>query len=39
MSEIVYLNGEYLQRKDAKISPDDRGFIFADGIYNTSLKN
>ncbi|HKI88565.1 MAG TPA: D-amino-acid transaminase [Draconibacterium sp.] len=33
MSEIVYLNGEYFHREEAKISPDDRGFIFADGIY------
>jgi D-alanine transaminase len=33
MSEIVYVNGEYLPRENAKISPDDRGFIFADGIY------
>lgn len=33
MSEIVYINGEYLPRENARISPDDRGFIFADGIY------
>lgn len=33
MSEIVYLNGEFLPKKDAKISADDRGFIFADGVY------
>lgn len=33
MSEIVYLNGEYILKEDAKISPDDRGFIFADGVY------
>ena len=33
MSEIVYVNGEYLPRENAQISPDDRGFIFADGIY------
>lgn len=33
MSEIVYVNGEYFPRENAKISPDDRGFIFADGIY------
>ncbi len=33
MMETVYLNGEFLPRSDAKISPDDRGFIFADGIY------
>lgn len=33
MSEVVYLNGEFLSKEDAKISPNDRGFIFADGIY------
>ncbi len=31
--ETVFLNGEYLRRKDARISPDDRGFLFADGVY------
>lgn len=30
---IVYLNGEFLPREQAKISPDDRGFQFADAIY------
>ena len=29
----VYLNGEYLPPARALISPDDRGFIFGDGIY------
>ncbi len=33
MSEIVYINGEYILRENARISPDDRGFIFADGVY------
>jgi D-alanine transaminase len=33
MSEIVFLNGIFCNREEAKISPDDRGFIFADGIY------
>ena len=33
MNEIVYLNGEFIQKENAKISPDDRGFIFADGVY------
>lgn len=33
MSDIVYLNGRYLPRDQAAISPDDRGFIFADGVY------
>ncbi|MEO8433114.1 MAG: aminotransferase class IV [Acidobacteriota bacterium] len=30
---IVYLNGSFLPREEAKISPDDRGFLFADAIY------
>lgn len=29
----VYLNGEYLPLDEARISPLDRGFMFADGIY------
>jgi D-alanine transaminase len=30
---IVYLNGRYLPREEAHISPEDRGFLFADAIY------
>ncbi|HSP94810.1 MAG TPA: D-amino acid aminotransferase, partial [Thermoanaerobaculia bacterium] len=30
---IVYLNGAYLPREEARISPEDRGFLFADAIY------
>ena len=33
MSETVYLNGEFIHTDEAKISPNDRGFLFADGIY------
>lgn len=33
MSLNVYLNGQYLPIEDAKISVLDRGFIFADGVY------
>jgi len=33
MSETVYLNGELIQAVEAKLSPNDRGFIFADGVY------
>lgn len=36
MSGIVYLNGEFVLEKDAKISPMDRGFIFADGVYEVA---
>ncbi|MEJ0034966.1 MAG: D-amino acid aminotransferase [Gammaproteobacteria bacterium] len=30
---IVYLNGEFTNAADARISPMDRGFLFADGVY------
>ncbi|MDG0978642.1 MAG: aminotransferase class IV [Halieaceae bacterium] len=31
--ELAYLNGKYLPRHEAKISPMDRGFLFGDAIY------
>ena len=36
MSRIVYVNGEFLPEADAKISVFDRGFLFADGVYEVS---
>jgi D-alanine transaminase len=33
MGQIAYLNGRYLPRDQAMIRADDRGFIFADGVY------
>jgi D-alanine transaminase len=30
---IAYFNGEYLPKEQIAISPDDRGFLFADGLY------
>jgi len=30
---IVYLNGEFLPLEEARVSVLDRGFIFADGVY------
>jgi D-alanine transaminase len=30
---LVYLNGEIVDERDALISVNDRGFVFADGIY------
>ncbi len=36
MSRIVYVNGEYLPEEDAKISVFDRGFLFADGVYEVT---
>jgi len=32
-NSTVYLNGQYLPLKQAKISVCDRGFLFGDGIY------
>jgi D-alanine transaminase len=29
----VYLNGEFVPKDQARVSPDDRGFLFADGVY------
>ena len=36
MSEVVYLNGEFMAKEAARISPNDRGFIFADGVYEVA---
>lgn len=36
MNDIVFLNGNYIKRENAKISPDDRGFLFADGVYEVA---
>ena len=33
MSEIVYLNGEFLPLGEARIPVLDRGFIYGDGVY------
>ncbi|MDJ0876717.1 MAG: aminotransferase class IV [Desulfobacterales bacterium] len=30
---IAYYNGRYLPKAEIAISPDDRGFLFADGLY------
>ena len=36
MSRIVYVNGEYLPEEEATISIFDRGFLFADGVYEVT---
>ena len=30
---ICYFNGRFLPKEDIRISPDDRGFLFGDGVY------
>lgn len=32
----VFLNGEFMPKADAKISPDDRGFLLGDGLYEVT---
>ena len=36
MSRIVYVNGAYLPEEEATISIFDRGFLFADGVYEVT---
>lgn len=33
---IVYLNGQFLPRSEARLSVDDRGFFFGDGVYEVT---
>ena len=36
MSRTVYVNGSYVDEADGKISIFDRGFLFADGVYEVT---
>ena len=36
MGRIVYVNGDYLPEEQGKVSIFDRGFLFADGIYEVT---
>ena len=36
MSRIVYVNGRYLPEEEATVSVFDRGFLFADGVYEVT---
>jgi D-alanine transaminase len=36
LDQIAYVNGSYLPLADAKVSILDRGFLFADGIYEVA---
>jgi D-alanine transaminase len=36
MSRIAYVNGHYLPEDQAKVSIFDRGFLFADGVYEVT---
>lgn len=36
MSDIVYLNNQFVPKEQAKISVFDRGFLFADAVYEVT---
>lgn len=36
MTRTIYINGHYVAEDEAKVSVFDRGFLFADGIYEVS---
>lgn len=36
MSRIIYINGEYVLQEHAMVSIFDRGFLFADGVYEVT---
>ena len=33
MSRIAYVNGRYVSHNDALVHVEDRGYQFADGVY------
>jgi D-alanine transaminase len=33
---VVYLDGAFVAQRDARLSPDDRGFLFGDGVYEVA---
>ena len=33
MSRIAYVNGQYVRHADAAVHVEDRGYQFADGVY------
>lgn len=35
---IVYFNGQFMPKDEVRISPDDRGFLFADGVYEAIVS-
>ncbi|MFM2483892.1 D-amino-acid transaminase [Celerinatantimonas yamalensis] len=36
LNRIVYVNGDYINEHDAKVSIFDRGFLFADAVYEVT---
>ena len=39
MSRIVFLNGKYIEYSNATVHVEDRGYQFADGVYEVFSVN
>ncbi|HAN80941.1 MAG TPA: D-amino acid aminotransferase, partial [Gammaproteobacteria bacterium] len=39
MTRCVYVNGKFLQRRNAKVDIEDRGFNFGDAVYEVIFLN
>lgn len=37
MDKISYVNGEYVEHNNALVHIEDRGYVFADGVYEVAL--
>jgi D-alanine transaminase len=36
LPDVVYLNGQYVPRREALVSVEDRAFLFGDGVYEVT---
>lgn len=36
VGDIVYFDGRYIAKNEVRVSPDDRGFLLGDGIYEVA---
>jgi len=36
LGNVVYFDGSYMEKNDVRVSPDDRGFLLGDGIYEVA---
>jgi D-alanine transaminase len=35
-TDVVYFDGRYMSKSEVRVSPDDRGFLLGDGIYEVA---
>jgi D-alanine transaminase len=37
-TSIVYFDGQYMEKSEVRVSPDDRGFLLGDGVYEVAAS-